>query len=259
MGTVPAMKPAFPGAEPVAGESNAPTFTPPAEITEEISGEDIDCEILVYTDDCSGNNPLLAALAERGLGYVHLFQNPSVFEMAVATEYWSFILIDHCCYMDLSLAWDDLRAAYLAGSSIAVASYDWDGSHDESGGVSSFLALGGTSHAHDVPTQGEVHLWNPSSLFAGLPSPLPVGQNFYVDEGDAWTSMSAEAGWTPAPRSGEGAAKVASNLVLMGFLPCQLSPGHGRTVWRNVIGHLLTGGPVPVTHTTWSAIKALYR
>lgn len=258
--TVPACTPRKTGPESQLdpGGSNAPVYTPPAAIEDDIEGTGNGC-ILVYTDDCSGSNPLIAALTEKGLAYTNYFQSPYAFESIVAANAFKVILIDHACYNDFSYVWDDLVAAYQGGACVGIGSYDWDGSDDVSGAVSTFLSLGGAANSQDIQTQGTVTVWNPSPLFAGLPSALSPSQNYYLDEGDSWTYATAEAGWTSTPQQGEGAIVVGPKLVLLGFLPDQLSPDDGKRLWRNVIDFLTTGGPIPVLPTSWGRVKQLYR
>ena len=54
-------------------------------------------------------------------------------------------------------------------------------------------------------------------------------------------------------------AVLAPRLVLLGFLPDQLSPGDGAKLWCNAIEYLLTAPPTAALPTTWGAIKALFR
>jgi hypothetical protein len=253
--TVP---PCTPTAPTIDGTSNTPTPVDAVPSFQVVDGTGSGC-VLVYSDACAGPDYLQQALAAKGLSYQWFSQDPYGFELALQSECYQTVLIDHSCFTDLSYVWDDVVTAYQHGNRIGVATFDWDGSHDQSGFVSTLLALGGASAAYDVQNQGTIYVWNPAPLFAGMNTTLlsPLAGT-YLDEGDGWSYTTAASGWTNAPSEPNANSTLGGNLVLLGFLPDELSSSDGVRLWSNIIDYLMAG-VIPVRPTTWGAIKALYR
>ena len=217
--------------------------------------------IIVYTDDCvMGNDYVVTALTDMGLAYTLYSSDYAGFEAALAGGTWDIVLVNHDCYYELSYAWDDVVNAYMGGSKIAVATFDWDGSNDYSGYVDDLLALGEHTWAQDIIDQPPVYVWNADPVFTGLPTMLTSPfSGSYIDEGDVWSWTTAEAGITPDPEVRMADCNIRGcDLIFFGFVVDELGAADGVAIWKNVLTYFLTG-PSAVDHVTWGAVKTLVR
>lgn len=238
--------------------SNSPVQNGPAPYHMVVPGARTQ-NIVVYTDDCYGYDYVLDALAAEGLAYTLYYADYAGFEAAVASGLYDMILVNHECYFECSYTWDTLINAYNAGASMAVFTFDWDGSNDYSGRVRDLLALGLHTFAFDVQTQGPVYVWNADPIFTGLPATIPPAMpDIYFDEGDSWSYETAESGWTPTPSQPYASCNIGCGLVLGGFTMDELSQDHAVRIWRNII-HYLQLEPSATRSASWSSLKTLFR
>ena len=254
-------------------------YAPHAEVVQGVMGNTQ--TIIVYSDDlCYGNNHVVTALDNMGLTYTLHYADPGGFEANLQSAAWDIILVNHDLVFELSNSWDEVHAALLAGSKVAVATFDADGSQDYSGFVDDlYMAIGADAAVMDIMDADPVYGWlgqrfvlnaltDISASVFNLPDSII---NCYIDDGDHlevtdWTA--AVQGWAPAYDVMLGATVNRNGdcgSVFMSWLPDNFYDDDNSNgtydaveLWMNILQGFLTGATA-VEGETWGGLKVLYR
>jgi hypothetical protein len=242
---------------------NSPGQLVPKAYTEHVPGYRV-ASIVVYSDDSYGNDYVLDALNQLGLGYDLYWGDPAGFEAAVQTGTYDMIIVNHETIFSLSDAWDDIAAELVGGTKVIVSTFDCDGSDDYSGGgMADILGFAGHEWHYDLQLAQDIygwgHFWGP--LWTGMPNPcVPVTPDDYIDEGDAiWGYPdNSFAGWVPTFTDGEIAMNTfCCRIIVACWLADEYSADCTVQWWKNSILFLVEG-PTAAELTTWGSVKALY-
>src|SRR5262245_55191600 len=184
-------------------------------------------QILVYTDDGLRSPPfrhITLALQALGLPFTVFNDDPTGFGVALTSQSWDLVVVDHNGYYAVGTLWEALRAHLESGGKLLVTTFDVDGSH--SSPTLLWDDIGAAPAGDLILTIPPVFRWNPAHPLFSYPESVPdftAIQYAYLDNGDrlivAPPSL-AVGGFTETATYAEGAIVVSANYpaILNSFL-----------------------------------------
>ncbi|MDI6807622.1 MAG: hypothetical protein QME66_01405 [Candidatus Eisenbacteria bacterium] len=221
--------------------------------------------IIIYTDDLLYSPPVaIQALNALGLAYTWYHADPAGFRSALQVQRWDIILVSHCTYYQLSLAWGDiLMQMQKFGATVGIDTFDGDCSHDLGGfGPVLFETIGASEifdfGPDDIFFANDLEFWGP--LSGQFIRNIGVG---YIDNGDIigyimpWAVVTAQWGGIWAPnniRRFEPPCSWLDTWILDYNFSRQdaFNTWLVRLIWLDI-------SPTAAQNESWGKIKAMYK
>jgi thermitase len=214
--------------------------------------------VLVYADDYAiapSSRYVIVALDNLGIDYTYYSDDPGGFAVALVSQPWDLVVVDHCNYYAMGYYWTELEEYVRNGGLLVLSTFDIDGSHSEPTTLWDTL---GVRWVSDMWYPEPVYRWMPSHSIFTFPNTvgdLTSYMEAYSDDGDhvASTTGTAVAGFTTAPSEGYASVVVGNvyRTVLFSFTLDEFrydQDGDGKLdaveLWENAIVYANT----PVEH-----------
>jgi len=211
--------------------------------------------VLVYTDDYYVTPSLryaIVALDNLGINYTHYADDPWGFGVALTSQAWDLVVVDHCNYYTLGSYWTEIEEYVHNGGLLVLSTFDIDGSNSEPTTLWNTL---GVQWFSDMWSPEPVYRWDPSHSIFTFPNTVGDLTSYiegYADDGDhvATTTGTSIAGFTMSPTEGYAAIVVGNtyptvlfNYILDEFRYDQDDDGKLDAIelWENAIVYLGRG------------------
>lgn len=211
--------------------------------------------VLVYTDDYYFTPSLrytIVALDNLGINYTHYADDPWGFGVALTSQPWDLVIVDHCNYYALGSYWTEIEEYVRNGGFLVLSTFDIDGSNSEPTTLWNTLWVQWVS---DMWSPESVYRWDPSHSIFTFPNTVGDLTSYiegYADDGDhvIATTGTSIAGFTMSPTEGYAAIVVGNTYptvlftyILDEFRYDQDDDGKLDAIelWENAIFYLAKG------------------
>lgn len=225
----------YPWTPPSQGAYNITAYTPPIPGEEVIKNNIATVtlyvlsigvrNVLVYTDDYAvapSSRYVITALNNLGINYTHYYDDPWGFGLALISQTWDLVIVDHCNYYALGSCWTEIDEYVRSGGRLLISTFDIDGSNSEPTTLWETL---GVRWVSDMWSPEPVYLWVPSHAIFNFPNAIGNFISYiegYLDDGDHVAAITGTpiAGFTPSMMHGHAAIVVGNNYptVLFSFI-----------------------------------------